>query len=59
MQDYLTWALALLAVAVVLTVFFFWRKRGIDRGRRKGTAAEPTEVRRQNPQDRPTEHPRT
>jgi len=41
---------ALLALAVVLTVWVF-RRRLFDRGYRKGKAADPLEVRRQNPPD--------
>lgn len=48
--DYLVPLLILIAVALVLTIFIF-RRRKFDRGYRKGSAADPREVRRQNPPD--------
>jgi len=50
-SQYLGPVLALLALAVGLTVYLF-RKRRFDAGYRKGTAANPGEVRRDNPPDR-------
>jgi uncharacterized protein HemX len=43
--------LLLLALAIGITVYLF-RKRRFDRGYRKGTAANPQEVKRENPPDR-------
>lgn len=43
-------AVLLIALAIALTVFVF-RKRRFDRGYRKGTAANPEQVRRENPPD--------
>ena len=40
----------LLALAIGITVYLF-RKRRFDRGYRKGTAANPGEVKRENPPD--------
>ena len=48
--EYLVPLLVLIALAVVLTVYIF-RRRKFDRGYRKGSAANPREVRRQNPPD--------
>ena len=48
--EYLLPLLVLIALAVVLTVYVF-RRRKFDRGYRKGSAADPREVRRQNPPD--------
>lgn len=42
--------LLLLAIAIALTVYLF-RKRHFDRGYRKGTAANPEDVKRNNPPD--------
>lgn len=42
--------LLLIALAIVLTIFVF-RKRLFDRGYRKGVAAKPGKVKRQNPPD--------
>lgn len=44
------YALVFVIIAVLATSYTFWRKRGIDRGGpRKGEAANPSKVRRQNP----------
>jgi len=51
MEGYLTWALLFLALTLVCTAWVFYRKRGMDRGPRKGVAANPEKVRRQNPPD--------
>jgi len=42
--------LLLLALAVAITIYLF-RKRRFDRGYRKGVAANPGEVKRENPPD--------
>jgi hypothetical protein len=41
----------LIALAIALTVFVF-RKQLFDRGYRKGAAANPPQVRRENPPDK-------
>jgi hypothetical protein len=48
--EYLVPVLFLIALALVLTIFIF-RKRLFDRGYRKGTAADPRTVRKDNPPD--------
>jgi hypothetical protein len=48
--EYLVPVLFLIALALVLTIYMF-RRRKFDRGYRKGSAADPREVRRQNPPD--------
>jgi hypothetical protein len=45
-----TIVLALIAIALALTIFVF-RRRLFDRGYRKGEAADPARVKRQNPRD--------
>lgn len=55
MQEYLAWALLLVALTGVVTAVVFWRRRSFARGPRKGTAADPATVRRQNPPDGPGE----
>lgn len=47
-------ALALVVIVVVLlaTIYSFWRRRFVDNGPRKGTAADPTQVKRDNPPTR-------
>ena len=54
MQDffssYFVPVLVLIALAIGLTMYVF-RKRRFDRGYRKGSAADPRQVRRQNPPD--------
>ena len=45
-------ALLVLVVVVLATVYSFWRRRFIDSGPRKGTAANPSQVKRDNPPDR-------
>lgn len=42
--------LALIGIAIGLTMYVFMRRR-FDRGYRKGTAADPGQVRRENPPD--------
>lgn len=49
-QPYLVPILALIVLAVVLTLIVF-RRRHFDKGYRKGTAADPGQVRRENPRD--------
>jgi hypothetical protein len=49
------YVIALLLLAVALTVWVF-RRRLFDRGYRKGKAADPQQVRRDNPPDRPPDH---
>lgn len=49
-SEYLVPLLILIALAVALTIYVF-RRRKFDRGYRKGSAADPREVRRQNPPD--------
>ncbi len=49
-SEYLIPVLFLIAIALGLTIFIF-RRRKFDRGYRKGTAANPNEVRKQNPPD--------
>ena len=48
--QYLVPVLVLIALAIGLTVYVFNRRR-FDRGYRKGTAADPRQVRRENPPD--------
>jgi hypothetical protein len=43
--------LLLLVLAIGITMYLF-RRRRFDAGYRKGTAANPNEVRRENPPDR-------
>ena len=54
MQDffsqYFVPILGLIALAIGLTIYVF-RRRRFDRGYRKGTAADPRQVRRENPPD--------
>lgn len=54
MQDFFTQyfvpVLVLIALAIGLTMYVF-RRRRFDRGYRKGTAADPRQVRRENPPD--------
>lgn len=49
-QQYFVWVVGLLALAIVLTIFVF-RKRLFERGYRKGVAANPGEVKKQNRPD--------
>lgn len=42
--------LALIALAIGLTIWVF-RRRSFDRGYRKGKAADPRQVKRENPPD--------
>jgi hypothetical protein len=48
--QYLVGILGLIVLAVALTIFVF-RKRLFERGYRKGQAAKPDEVKRENPPD--------
>ena len=48
--QYFGMLLGLVALAVVLTLFIF-RRRWFDRGYRKGSAADPDRVRRENAPD--------
>jgi hypothetical protein len=48
--EHLSAMLALIAIALALTIFVF-RRRLFDRGYRKGDAADPDRVKRQNPPD--------
>jgi hypothetical protein len=49
-QQYFAWVVGLLALAIVLTIFVF-RKRLFERGYRKGVAANPREVKKENRPD--------
>lgn len=49
-QQHFAWMVGLLALAVVLTIFVF-RKRKFERGYRKGEAADPQRVKDQNRPD--------
>jgi hypothetical protein len=48
--QYFVPVLALIALAIALTIYVF-RRRRFDRGYRKGTAADPRQVKRENPPD--------
>jgi hypothetical protein len=48
--QYLVGVLGLIVLAIALTIFVF-RKRLFERGYRKGNAANPEEVKRENPPD--------
>jgi hypothetical protein len=48
--EYFGWVLALIALAIILTVFVF-RRRLFDRGYRKGLPAHPNKIRRENRPD--------
>jgi hypothetical protein len=48
--EYFVPTLVLIAVAIALTVYVF-RRRRFDRGYRKGRAADPRQVKRENPPD--------
>jgi hypothetical protein len=48
--QYLVGVLGLIVLAIALTIFVF-RKRLFERGYRKGKAAHPEEVKRENPPD--------
>ena len=50
-SQYFIPVLVLIALAIGLTMYVF-RRRRFDRGYRKGTAADPRQVRRENPPDR-------
>ena len=49
-QQYLVAGLVLIALVVALT-FFVFRKRKFERGPRKGVAANPQQVKRENRPD--------
>jgi hypothetical protein len=49
-QQYFVAVLVLIALVVALTIFVF-RKRKFDRGYRKGVAADPQQVKRENRPD--------
>jgi len=49
--QYLVGILGLIVLAIALTIFVF-RKRLFERGYRKGNAAKPDEVKRENPPDK-------
>jgi len=49
-SEYFVPVVVLIALAIGLTVYLF-RRRRFDRGYRKGTAADPGQVRRENPPD--------
>jgi hypothetical protein len=57
-EQYLVWALVLLGVTIGLTVGIFLGRRSIGPGPKKGTAANPAAVRRQNPPDAESVHSR-
>lgn len=48
---WVVFAAAVVVIVLALTIFFFWRNRAIDRGFQKGQAANPGQVRQQNPPD--------
>ena len=50
-QQYFGAVLILIALAIALTITVF-RKRLFERGYRKGTAADPGKVKRENPPDK-------
>ncbi len=45
----LLWIVALALLCVGVTITIFMRKRSFERGPRKGEAAEPMKVKRENP----------
>ena len=49
--QYFVPVVVLIAIAIALTAYVF-RRRRFDRGYRKGTAANPKQVKRENPPDR-------
>jgi uncharacterized membrane protein affecting hemolysin expression len=51
-QSWVALALLVLVVVVLATIYSFWRRRFVDSGPRKGTAANPSQVKRDNPPDR-------
>lgn len=44
-------AILVIIVTLLATVYSFWRKRFLDKGPRKGEAANPAKVKMQNPPD--------
>jgi hypothetical protein len=56
--QYFVPVLALIALAIGITMYLF-RRRRFDRGYRKGQAADPRQVRRENPPDHPDQYSRT
>lgn len=49
--EYFLPVLGLIVAAIALTMYVF-RRRRFDRGYRKGRAADPSQVKRENPPDR-------
>jgi hypothetical protein len=49
-REYFVPTLLLIALALGLTIYVF-RRRRFDRGYRKGSAADPSQVKRENPPD--------
>jgi hypothetical protein len=49
--EYFVPVLVLIALAIGLTIYVF-RRRRFDRGYRKGGAADPRQVKRENPPDK-------
>jgi cytochrome c-type biogenesis protein CcmH/NrfF len=45
----LLWIVALAVLCVAITITIFMRRRSFERGPRKGEAAEPVKVKRENP----------
>ncbi len=44
-------AVVVLIICLLATIYAFWNKRYVDHGPRKGEAANPTRVRKDNPAD--------
>lgn len=51
-HTWVAYALLIIAVVVLATIYSFWRRRYMDGGPRKGTAANPAQVKRDNPPNR-------
>lgn len=49
-QQHFVWIVGLIALAIALTIFVF-RKRKFERGYRKGVAADPQQVKKENRPD--------
>lgn len=45
-------AIVVIVITLLATMYSFWHKRFMDRGPRKGEAANPAKVRQQNSPDR-------